>query len=67
MKTIHNMKLTNNLAHYGDILAIPFFVLSLYYFIQIEHKTQLEYIITLFISICLLGDILFTYIFFKNK
>ena len=61
------MKLTNNLAHYGDILAIPFFILSLYYFIQIENKTLLEYIITLFILICLLGDILFTYIFFRHK
>lgn len=55
----------NEWAHYGDILAIPFFILSIYYFIQIEHKTQLEYIITAFLSICLLGDILFTYIFLR--
>ena len=61
------MKLTNNLAHYCDIIAIPFFILSLYYFIQIEHKTQLEYIITAFLSIGLLSDILFTYIFFRHK
>ena len=61
------MKLTNNLAHYGDILAIPLFVLSLYYFMQIEHKTQLEYIITGFLIIGLLCDILFTYIFLRHK
>ncbi len=61
------MKLTNNLAHYCDILAIPFFVLSLYYFMQIEDKSQLEYIITGFLIIGLLCDILFTYIFFSIK
>jgi hypothetical protein len=59
------LKLTNNLAHYGDILAIPFFILTLYYFIQISEKTYLEWIITAFLAVCLLGDILFTSIFFK--
>jgi hypothetical protein len=59
------MNLTNTLAHYGDVLAIPFFMLTLYYFNQIAEKTWLEWIITGFITICLLGDILFSCIFLK--
>ncbi len=59
------MKFSNNLAHYGDIMAIPFFLIILLYFYRIEHKTILENIIMYFILICLLGDILFTLIFYK--
>ena len=60
------MKLSNKLAHYGDILAIPFFIISIHYFYQIENKTSLEWLIITFLSICLLMDILFTYIFLKK-
>jgi hypothetical protein len=67
MKSINKMKSENNLAHYGDILAIPFFILSLYYFYLIENKTWLEIVITVFLVICLFGDILFTYIFLKSS
>ena len=56
-----------NWAHYGDILAIPFFILSLYYFYLINHKTWLEWLITIFLLICLVGDILFTCIFFITR
>jgi hypothetical protein len=61
------MKLTNKLAHYGDILAIPFFVITLYYFYQIDNKSWLEVIITMFLTIGLLCDILFTYTFLRNN
>jgi hypothetical protein len=57
------MKFTNNWAHYGDILALPFFILSLYYFYKIDNKSCVEWIITAFLVVCLLGDMLFTYIF----
>ena len=60
------MKMTNKWAHYGDILAIPFFIISLYYFYLIENKTWIELIITIFLTICLLGDILFTYTFLRS-
>jgi peptidoglycan/LPS O-acetylase OafA/YrhL len=60
------MKLTNKLAHYGDILAIPFFVITLYYFYQIDNKSWLEVIVTMFLIIGLLCDILFTYIFLQS-
>ena len=59
------MKLSNNIAHYGDLIAIPFFIITLYYFYLIKNKTLIEIIITWFILICLLGDILFTLIYFK--
>jgi hypothetical protein len=61
------MLFTNKLAHYGDMLAIPFFAITFYYFYQIEEKTTLEMLLTLFIGITLISDILFTLIFFKKK
>ena len=61
------MLFTNKLAHYGDMLAIPFFAITFYYFYQIEEKTTLEMLLTLFIGITLISDILFTLIFFKKN
>jgi len=58
--------LTNKLAHYGDLMAIPFFIITLYYFYLIENKTLIELMITWFIFICLIGDILFSYIFLQT-
>ena len=58
------MKLTtNNLSHYGDILAIPFFALLIFYFYQIEQKTELEIILFLFSIAGFVVDILFTFLF----
>lgn len=57
------MKLTNKLAHYGDMLAIPCFSIVFYYFYQLENKTPLEILIMAFIFITLLIDIAFTVIF----
>ncbi len=54
----------NNLSHYGDILAIPFFALLSIYFYNIENKNLLEYILLLFSMSGLILDILYTYIFF---
>ena len=59
------MKIKNNIAHYGDILAIPFFIITLAYFYNIKDKTLLEKLIILFISICLICDIFFTCIYFN--
>jgi hypothetical protein len=36
---------SNNFSHYGDILAIPFFGISSYYFYTIKNKTTKEYIL----------------------
>ena len=58
------MRLTNKLAHYGDLLAIPFFAVTLFYFYNIPNKTLLEFLLILFIFICFIGDILFSIIYF---
>lgn len=57
------MKLSNKLAHYGDIIAIPFFIITFIYFFNIENKTYLEYLIMTFIFIALVCDILFSYLY----
>ena len=55
-----------NCSHYGDIVAIPFFALSIVYFYTIKNKSVIEYIL-LFFSICgFILDILYTYLFFTN-
>ena len=51
------------LSHYGDMLAIPFFIWLSIYFIMIEEKTVTEYILLLFSVGGALLDILFTYIY----
>lgn len=52
-----------NSTHYGDILAIPFFFMGIYYFYSIKIKSIVEYILLI---ACILGfiiDILFTFKF----
>jgi len=58
----------NNLCHYGDILAIPLFALLVMYFYNIEHKSNIEYVLFYFSISGFLLDILYTYIFcFHSK
>jgi len=54
-----------NLAHYGDILAIPFFALLTIYFYNIKNKSILEYILFLFSISGVVLDIVYTYIFLR--
>ena len=55
------------LPHYGDILAIPFFLLTFIYFYNLENKTWLEYGLLIF-SLCgFVLDMLFTYLFFTRS
>jgi hypothetical protein len=54
-----------NVSHYGDILAIPFFLLLVIYFYNIEHKSMLEYVLLCFSISGFVLDIFYTYIFFK--
>jgi hypothetical protein len=53
----------HKLSHYGDMIAIPFFIGLSIYFIMIEEKTVTEYILLLFSIGGALLDILFTYIY----
>jgi len=55
-----------NCSHYGDILAIPFFVLLIIYFYNIQHKSMLEYLLLFFSISGFILDILYTYIFFSR-
>jgi len=56
----------NNLSHYGDILAIPFFALLSIYFYNIENRSVLENILFLFSIAGFVLDILYTYIFYRK-
>lgn len=56
-----------NISHYGDILAIPFFALLVYYFYKIQEKTIMEYILFLFCISGLVLDIFFTFVFFSSS
>jgi hypothetical protein len=52
-----------NISHYGDILAIPFFLLLFIYFYNIETKSAIEYILMYFGLIGLAADIFYTYLY----
>lgn len=56
----------DNLIHYGDILAIPFFLYAFYYFYRKENKKIDEIILMLFVFGGLIADIYFTYLFFNK-
>jgi len=60
-------KIIKNLSHYGDILAIPFFGLLIAYFINIEDKSKMEYILLYFSVSGFLLDILYTIIFLNSN
>ena len=57
----------NNLSHYGDILAIPFFALIVIYFYKIQEKSLIEYILLGFSISGLIFDILYTYLFLRHS
>jgi hypothetical protein len=57
----------NNISHIGDILAIPFFILLLHYFYNIENKTVIEYILYMFSFFGFLLDVIFTYLYFTKQ
>ena len=61
------MNIKQNIHHYGDILAIPFFLLLSIYFYNIESKTPLEYILFVFSIVGFLTDSLFTIRFIRRS
>ena len=58
---------TNNLSHYGDILAIPLFILLSVYFYKIEHKSPLEYVLFGFALAGFVLDTLYTYLYLTQR
>lgn len=60
------MKIIKYISHFGDILAIPFFGLLIYYFYNINNRNIIENIL-LWFSLCgFIADIFFTYLFLKK-
>ena len=59
--------LFDNLSHYGDILAIPFFLLLIIYFVEKETRTPMENLLPLFSVSGFILDILYTILFFYKK
>ena len=62
---IKNMFKFNKLIHYGDLLAIPFFIALIIYFITIKNKTLFEYIALIFCISALIIDIIFSVHYFR--
>jgi len=61
-------KLLKNISHWGDILAIPFFLLLILYFYHIPNKTYIENLLFFFAVGGFFADLLFTYIqYFYRK
>jgi hypothetical protein len=54
-----------NISHYGDILAVPFFLLLVIYFYKKKNKTIFEYILYLFSISGFILDSYFTYLFYS--
>ena len=55
--------LIDKLSHYGDIVAIPFFAMLVFYFHNKKNKTTLEHVLFCFSIVGLISDIIYTYIF----
>jgi len=54
------------LIHYGDMLAVPFFLLLSEYFYLKENKSMIEYFFLFFALSCFFIDIFFTYFFARE-
>jgi hypothetical protein len=65
MTKINKNNFLNNISHYGDILAIPFFLLGIIYFYKKDPKTITEYILLLFCISGFILDIFFTYLHYS--
>ena len=57
-----------NIIHIADIIAIPVFLLLVFYFAKKQNKTIFEYILLVFVSLGLIIDVCFTiyFLFFKK-
>ena len=57
-----------NIIHYSDILAIPFFIVLIVYITSKQNKTIIEYIILCFGIVGFCCDVLFSiyFLFYKK-
>jgi hypothetical protein len=61
------MSVYNKWPHYGDLLAIPFFAMTVYYFAHIEEKTALEWLLLFFAISGLIADVGFSALFLLTR
>ncbi len=54
-----------DIERYADLLAIPFWIIAIIYFIKIINKNIIEYILTFFVVMGLICDTYFSLSFFK--
>ena len=54
-----------DIERYADILAIPFWIIAVLYFLKIKNKTRIEYLLTFFVVMGLICDTYFSLSFFK--
>ncbi len=55
----------SELTHIGDIFAVPFFALGIYYFYNIKNKNTIELFLLFFCIIGFIADSIFTLSHYK--
>ena len=55
------------IVHIGDMLAVPFFLLSFIYFYRLKSKSPIEYVLLFFSAIGFLFDAYFTICFLQKR
>uniref|UniRef100_A0A6C0DWB0 Uncharacterized protein n=1 Tax=viral metagenome TaxID=1070528 RepID=A0A6C0DWB0_9ZZZZ len=57
----------DNINHYGDIMAIPFFAIAILYLYSIDYRNPIENILLFFCISGFILDIFFTFVFLKSR
>ena len=55
-----------NIIHYGDLIAVPFFILMIYYFINKKNRTIIENLLLMFSIGGFIADLYFSYKFLNS-
>jgi hypothetical protein len=63
MKHSFGYTVNNTFNHWGDIAAIPFFLMLSIYFYQLENKNPYEWVLMIFSMGGFIVDIIFTYFY----
>ena len=57
----------DNINHYGDIMAIPFFAIATLYLYSIDSRSPIENILLFFCISGFVLDLFFTSVFLKSR
>jgi len=55
-----------NLVHYGDMAAIPFFLLAFVYFYRLKNRNMTETVLLVFSLVGFIADLYFTIKFMEK-